>query len=392
MNKNNTYCVRIETRKEAVRDLFGRVITSVGGFRIEAVHSFADCDLLIMELGDHPEEDLNAVSALHSSGKSGEVFLTSESADPRIILGALRAGAREFFPQPINEQDVMAALVKFRRSRGAEGLRENRKGKIIDVIGTKGGIGATTVAVNLAVELAALPVNSTVALVDLNAPFGEVPLFLNLKPVLDWWEAARNISRLDATYLETLMIKHVSGVHVLSAPQRTSDQIKLQPGAMQNIFQLMQSMFDFILVDSGNKVEDLQKSILKISDTLFIVAGLTLPSIINLKRMLDLLGALGYPEPRAMEIIINRSGQKPGIEFEHVKEAIPGKVFWHLPHDYGTVTAAINKGEPIRTAAPGSVIAGKLAELAAAIAGAEGLMEDRTERHEQKKKRRFLFG
>ncbi len=104
------------------------------------------------------------------------------------------------------------------------------KGKVFTVFGAKGGVGTTTMAVNLATGMAQFKGNPSVALVDMNLLSGDVPLFLNMKSAFNWVEVARNISRLDATYLMSILQKHVSGVHVLPAPVMVGEETSMAPG------------------------------------------------------------------------------------------------------------------------------------------------------------------
>ncbi len=386
---NESYSVKIEAKKQATKDLLHRMAGSVEGFRVDSVSPAAECDLVIIELGENLETDFALIASLQQSGGVGEVYVTSANADPEILLRVLRAGVKEFFSQPIKEQDVTAALNKFKNSRSKRdaSLPTARKGKIINVLGTKGGMGTTTIAVNLAASLAELNNGIEIALVDMNVLFGEVPLFLNLKPAVDWAEAARNIARLDATYLENVLVKHQSRVQVLAGPTRGTDQLRIQPGDLQSIFRIMQPMFDFIVVDSGHRLDEIAKAILRMTHRLFLVSGLSLPALVNLKQITEILASLGYPRKEAIEVIINRSDQKSGIAFEEVKEAINGKVFWHMPNDYRSVMTAINKGEPLNIAAPRSKVAAKLAEIAAEVA----LRKDNGKKAGAKNGRFFLF-
>lgn len=366
---NNSYSIKIEAKKQTTQDSLYRMAGSVGGFHVSAGQA-AECDLVILELGEDLEADFSFIASLQQSGAIGEIYVTSADADPQMLLRALRAGVKEFFPQPIKQEDVAEALTRFKSARSENESRlPVKKGKIVTILGTKGGVGTTTIAVNLATSLAGLNDGIEIALVDMNAVFGEVPLFLNLKAAVDWAEVARNVTRLDPTYLDNVLLKHQSHVQVLAAPVLSADQLKVQSGDLQSVFRIMRSMFDFIVFDSGHRLDELSRGVLRMTDKLFLVSGLSLPALVNLKQVVEILASIGYPPKEAIEIIINRSDQKSGIAFEEVKEAINGKVFWHVPNDYRSATTAINKGEPLTISAPKSEIAAKLREMAAQIAG-----------------------
>ena len=168
------------------------------------------------------------------------------------------------------------------------------KGTVFTVFGAKGGVGTTTIAVNLATGLARLDGNYSVALLDMNILSGEVPLFLNVKPTFNWAEVARNISRLDATYLMSLLQRHASGVHVLPAPVRLAEEIGAAP-EIEKVLELMQSMFDFLVIDGGQCWGAYPDILIGISDKVLLVAIPSLPGVISLKRLIEAFHDLGYP-------------------------------------------------------------------------------------------------
>jgi len=130
------------------------------------------------------------------------------------------------------------------------------KGKIFTVFGAKGGAGTSTIAVNLATGMAQLKGNPSVALVDMNLLSGDVPLFLNMKSVFNWVEVARNISRMDATYLMTVLQKHASEVHVLPAPMKMGEDASSDSDLLskvERVLEIMRSIFDFVIIDGGRR-------------------------------------------------------------------------------------------------------------------------------------------
>ena len=196
------------------------IVSSLQGFRILNSSDPKPCDLLFIETGKDPDQDLKKIDSAKTSGSIKEIFLTSSRFESDFMIQALRLGVKEFFIQPIKKEEVAAALQKFRESQEIIVLesRNIRKGKIINVIGSKGGIGTTTVAVNLAISLAESKNPPMVALMDMNLLFGEIPIFLNLNSPFNWGEVAKNISRADATYLMSILSKHSSGIYVLPSP------------------------------------------------------------------------------------------------------------------------------------------------------------------------------
>jgi len=207
-----------------------------------------------------------------------------------------------------------------------------------------------------------------VALVDMNLLFGEVPLFLNVKPVFDWLEVSRNISRLDATYLMSVLLKHASGVHVLPSPATHIEDDAVAPQVIETLIKLMQAMFDFVVVDSGQSLDQLSKRVLQLSDRLVLVTIPSLPGIINVKRLLDTFRSFGYPTIERVEIVINRHNQKSGVSLEEAEKTLQKKIAWTIPNDYRNSMDAINRGEPLTVLAKSADITKALLDMASNLA------------------------
>ena len=384
MNTSHHLTIKIETKEKRVADELVRIISSLQGFQIHDPGTPGPCDLLILEIGNDADREFQRVHAILASRSAKEVFLTSTSADQQILIKAMRAGVREFFPQPLNEEEVINAMAKLKGSRSVEKSVEvpAKKGKIINVLGAKGGTGTTTVAVNLATGLASEAAGQSVALIDMNLIVGEVPLFLNIKPVFDWLEVAHNIARLDRTYLMSILLKHSSGVHVLPSPSKAMENSAPPAGVMQHLLKLMQEIFDFVVIDSGQAIDEISKIILKAADVNCIVAVPGLPCIVNSKRLLGAFRDLGYPREQNIEVIMNRFDQKSSITVAEAEKSLGKKIRWLVPNDYRCTMSAINSGEPLAVAATGTSVHRRIAAIALDLAG-------KTEHRKEKKR---LFG
>jgi pilus assembly protein CpaE len=243
-----------------------------------------------------------------------------------------------------------------------------KEGKIFTVFGTKGGVGTTTVAVNLAAAMARFDDKPSVALIDMNLLFGEVPVFLNMKPVFDWMEVARNTSRLDATYIMSILQRHSSGVHVLPTPIKVVEQFGLAPEVIEKVLNLVQTIFDFVIIDGGQSLGNVSKYIVGMSEKVLLITIPSLPGIINLKKMADAFVDLGYPRDDVM-VVLNRYNQKSGISIAEVKEMTKKDIQWTIPNDYRNTMSAINAGEPLTTMALNAEVTRKLIELAWSLGG-----------------------
>jgi pilus assembly protein CpaE len=359
--------VRLELKNEATRKELEESIASVKGFVFETSHKDSSpCDLLILETGADVQKDFQFIQSLQASGKAKEIFLTSPHLEPDLLLQALRAGIKEFFGQPIQREEVRNGLLKYRERK--EGLKqgggEKKKGKIINIIGSKGGVGTTTIAVNVATSLCDFNGSPSVALIDMNLFFGQIPVFLNIESSFNWGEVVRNITRVDATYLMSILSKHHSGVHVLPAPSTLDDVYEATPEIIERLLGFMRNVFDFILIDGGQRLDDVSLKILEMSDTVLLVAVLDLPCLTNAKRLLWTFQKLGFPPKEAVRMIVNRYQKKSAISLKEAEQAVGEEIRWLLPNDSPVTMSAINQGKPISEVGAASELSRSLRELA----------------------------
>lgn len=369
----NIISIRLEIKSQKVQEELEEIISSLGGFQIHRnspqMKNNGSYDLLVQEIGEDPKKELQMVNNLQMSGTVRDVFLTSSITSPETLLEALKVGARGFFPQPINKEEVRDALVKIKSFKENEKAASTagKRGKIIDVFGCKGGIGTTLIAANLATGIAELESTSSVALIDMNRFFGEISSMLNIEPVFDWIKVAKNIARLDETYLKSILSRHTSGIYILPSPVELTEDYPVSPQALEALLRLMQTLFDFIIIDSGKHLDDNSKAVMKISDTVLLVCVQSLPCVINLKKLQDTVRKYGYPRQENTGIIVNRFMKNADISLDMLEKGMDKKVLCSIPNVYKTTMSAINQGKPLCTMAQGTEIHKKFKELASAF-------------------------
>ncbi len=368
--------VKLEVKDRKAMENLKEVITSLGGFRIINSHGPQNpdnnfyCDLLILEVGEDIKKEFKLVQSIQNSNMAGEIFLTSSRTEPDVLLGALRMGAKEFFLQPVNKEEVRSSLIKFRerRAQAAQGEGKERKGKIINVLGSKGGVGTTTVAVNLAANFAKVSASmnggKASSLMDINLFFGEIPLFLDIKSSLNWGDIAKDISRLDPTYLMSILSKHPSGLYVLPSPSRLEGIQAATPGNIEILATQMQNTFDFIVIDSGHTLNDISLKILELSDIVLIVSVLNIPCLINVKKLFEIFYRLGYPDEQKIKVVLNRHQKKSMISLEEAEKSIDTRFFWVIPNDYEITMIAMNQGKTLESVEHKNAVAENLRKLA----------------------------
>jgi pilus assembly protein CpaE len=367
----NNLTVGLQIRNRKMRGDFETVLSSFRELSLEEFVSGKSYDLLILEIGEELERDFELIHSIQNSGLVQDFFLTSSNLQPELLIRALRSGAGEFIPQPMKREEVEAAVRKYldrKKSNGGVHGKSDKRGKVIHVIGSKGGVGTTTIAVNLAASLMkSSPPSVSVVLMDMNSLFGEIPVFLNIQPEFNWSEVARNISRLDSHYLMSILSKHKDGMYILPSPTGLDGIGVSSPGFIENILGFMRQVFDFIVIDGGQSLDEVSLKILEMSDSLFLIAILSLPCLTNVKRLLRTFEKLGYPRNEQIRIIINRYHKKSLISLKDAEAALNQKIYSLIDNDYPTTMSAINQGKTLDVIAPKAEVTKNIRSLASGI-------------------------
>ncbi len=237
-------------------------------------------------------------------------------------------------------------------------------GKIINVMGSKGGVGVTTVAVNLAVSLAEEKNIQSVALIDMNLLFGDIPLFLNIEPKYNWSDITKNITRLDTTFLNSILSTDSSGVCVIPSPSYLSKQKLANPDIIERLLNVMMKRFDYIIIDGGQSLDNISLKILEMSDTVLLVTVLNLSCLTNTHKLLKMFDDLGFSSERNIKIIANRFSKTSDISIKDAEATLEKEIFWTILNDYKTTVTALNRGKALAQFAPRKEITKNFRKLA----------------------------
>lgn len=303
------------------------------------------------------------IEALARAFPEAAVFATGSSVSADFVIEVFRAGAVEFLRRPIQPEDLSAALEKLLRLRRPS-PPVTRPGRITSVFSTKGGLGVTTVATNLAVCLAERAPGRTI-LIDLDTRQSDVATFLNLRPTYSVVDALENPDRLDASFLQGLVVRHASGLVVLPGPTRI-ERGQLVADQVQLVLEIIRSHFDHVVLDLRHDLDPGTIAALEASDTIFFLTGLTVSALRSGAAGLAAFRHLGLNLQRVKAVVM-REGTGEDVTIKHAHETLGLPIHWRTPSDYPTVVSAINSGEPVVTASPRSKIARNLRELAGSL-------------------------
>lgn len=303
------------------------------------------------------------VEALARTFPEAAVFVTGPSVSADFVIEVIRAGAVEFLRRPVQEGDLASALEKLLRIRRPT-LPAARPGRITSVFSTKGGLGVTTVATNLAVCLAERAPGRTI-LIDLDTRQSDVATFLNLRPTYSVVDALENPDRLDASFLQGLVVRHASGLVVLPGPTRV-ERGQLVAEQVKVMLEIIRSHYDHVMLDLRHDLDPGTITALEASDTILFLASLTVSALRSGAAGLAAFRHLGLNLQRVKAVIM-REGTGEDVTLKHAHETLGVPIHWRTPSDYPTVVSAINNGEPVVTASPRSKIARNLRELAGGL-------------------------
>ncbi len=361
--------VSLECKSDNIRGSFTEILTARRGIILTQTKGHSSADMVVLELDEgSPQRTFTAIRSTLSAGGQTEIFLTASRTDPQVILEAFRIGVKEFIPQPLNRQEVEAALARFEERAKAKNLTNEKKaGAVVSVIGAKGGIGTSTVATNLAMSLRQIAPRASVALVDLNRHDSDLSLFLDLPAPRGLRDLSEDISRLDETILRSVLAKHESGIDLLQSGYDGMDGVEPVPGCVLRTLDLMRSSYDYVFVDCGHILENATKEALDYSSSVMVVMTLSLPAIRRTKRLLELLHAAHYGSDK-ISLVVNRYSQQDEEILRHAEESLRQKLAGLIPNDYATVNSAISNGKPLKAVAPKAAVTQWYLQHAAALA------------------------
>ncbi len=373
-----TIAVKLNTKNYETAARLKDAVSAVPGFAI--ISNGVPCDVMFVEIGRDLDEDFMHIEQIRAKGLAREVFLTSSRKDPEVLLRALKTSVKEFFLQPVSKEEVVAALEKLKRSIDAEvsGKAIKKNGRLISVIGSKGGVGATTTAVNLAVSLKETEGENTVALMDMNPLPGGIHLFLDIKNSFSWAEGARDIARMDSTYLLNTLYKHPAGIHVLPSPSQPWGLETVTPDAMEKLIGLMRSAFDLIVVDGCKSFDELSLRMLALSDTILVVTELNLPALVNAKKLLETFEGLGLSRGKDIKVVVNRHQKNNMVSPEEAEKTMGTGIASMIPNDYETTMAAINNGKTLADVSRKSSVMENFRELAGVLLHKKAVKKDKS--------------
>jgi pilus assembly protein CpaE len=366
-------------------------------------------DVILMDINMPDMDGITATERLAAEAPDAAVVMMSVQGEADYLRRSMLAGAREFLVKPFSSDELTASIRQVfvreqeklsRRAAtpvmatggggGADGDAGDHDGRVIAVFSPKGGVGRTTIAVNMAIA-AATELGKSVLLMDGSFQFGDVGVLLNLNPKnKSIADLIPELEQGEPESLDTFVISHSAGVHVLLAPPSPEMAELITPTAVKRVLEALRRKHDLVIVDCTSWFNDTTLSILDAADVVLTILSLEITSIKNMRLFLEVAEQLGY-EPSKIKLVLNRADSSLGIRVTDVENSIGRKVDHTIVSDGRSVVYALNRGVPFFLSNREAQVSQDILRLAQSVAGEPAAVPSAEARKTVQKKSLFSF-
>jgi pilus assembly protein CpaE len=344
-----------------------------------------DPDVVLMDINMPGMDGIATSERLAALLPSASVIMMSVQGEADYLRRSMLAGAREFLVKPFSADELTTSIRKVherereKQARTADRVevgaraplaadRPARAGDVVTIFSPKGGVGRTTLAVNLAV--ASVQLGRQVALVDGSLQFGDVAVMLNLDPRhRSLADLVPEIAAGVPESLETALVRHDSGMDVLLAPPTPETAELITPAYMRGVLERLRQDHDLVVVDTPPILNDMTLTLLDVADRILAMLTLEITNIRNVRLFLDVARQLGYDD--RLDLVLNRADSSLGIRVADVERSIGRKVDHSIVSDGRSVVYALNRGIPFVISSPEAQVSQDLVRLARDLSGVE---------------------
>lgn len=302
------------------------------------------CNVFIVDVSENDKRILEYVNKVSIDKPFCKFILISYDISTNFIVDVLRSGAKEFIGKPLIKEELLNAVKKIAKQYFESGSLYNRS-RIIATYSNKGGLGKTTLAVNLAKELSSIT-NEKVLLIDLNMHLGDVTAFMNVTPSYDLKYIIDNIEKVENDeefLLGTIEQYKFSNLYILADSPYREVTFDINSQDITKLLKILRNTFAYIIIDMSSSLDTKFKAVCDESDLILLVTTANIATLRNCKRCLSLFEKFGYLDNKT-ELIINRFINNEDYRSEDIELLLNKKVFWKIPNSYFTIIEAINKG------------------------------------------------
>ena len=320
-------------------------------------------DICIIDMTDGSAIALALAERIRNSLAGIHLFFVADKVESQALLQALRVGAADFLCRPL---DTGALRNPVKRALGHRS-RGGKRARIISISSRKGGMGATTIAANLAERIASIT-PERVALMDLKLNTGDASILCGLQGNYSIPDLMKDLNRLDESLLLSSLIRHPDGFYVAPAPSDSKEAQNMKAQDLEKVMGVMQEYMDYIIADISHEYDPLSACMMDISDKILLVTAQNVPALKAAMQSLRLFGEVGYG-PDKVKILLNRYSSKEELEIKDVEQVLEREVYACIGLDHITASKAANKGSLLGTDFPDSTMSRDIEGLARKLTG-----------------------
>jgi pilus assembly protein CpaE len=366
-------------------------------------------DIVLMDINMPDMDGIATTEQLSRDIPTASIIMMSVQGEADYLRRSMLAGAREFLVKPFSSDELTASIrgvfgrEREKQSRivaagpagssvGTAQTESGEPGQVVAIFSPKGGVGRTTVAVNLAVA-AATELGKKVVLVDGSFQFGDVGVLLNLNPknksIADLAPELDQAGN-DVESIDTFVINHSAGIRVLLAPPSPEMAELIKPDGIRRVLEALRMSHDLVVVDCTAFFNDTTLAILDAADTILTMLSLEITSIKNMRLFLEVADQLGY-EGGKVRLVLNRADSALGIKVTDVEHSIGRKVDETIVSDGRSVVYALNRGVPFFLSNREAQVSQDILRLARAVVGERAQVAPATENERKVAQKKSLF-
>lgn len=303
----------------------------------------------------------NRLALLRESFPDAAYFVVASDQSPKHIIEVMKAGVAEYLVTPIDTKVLHNAVEDIRAKLANAG--KIARGSVYSFISSKGGLGASVIAVNTAYALAQKK-GAAVALLDLSLQSGDASVMLDVLPETSISDLVKNFHRMDASFLSAAMTKAFKQLDFLAAPTSPNECQGIHAEHISAIIELGKKLYDHLAIDcTSMQINECSLEAFDASEKIFVVIDLSVPAIRNAARLCELLEKHRVPSDK-VEVIANRFIKGGTLSLAEVEKTLEKRVSWLFPNDFKSVISSINKGIPLLKFSPGCPLSKNLSSFA----------------------------
>jgi pilus assembly protein CpaE len=328
-------------------------------------------DIILMDINMPVMDGIEATEKISVRYPDISIVMITVQGELEYIKKAMVAGARDYLVKPFTADQLINSVKKVHQMESRKNRKKppavSSKPKVLSVYSPKGGIGTSTIAVNLAVMMQQLTGKKTV-LLDLDLQSSDIAVMMDLNLSKTISDIVQDIGFLDWDILNEYLYKHSSGVDVLLAPSEPQYAELVKPEYIEKIIKLLKQHYDFIVIDTSCILDAFNLSLMNLSDEILLVLALELPTVRRVKKIGELLRELGVSNN--VRYVLNRSSDEIGLNRKEVEKHLNITIDNHISSNGKVAISALNRGNPFVISNHTSKISDDIKKLALNCAGA----------------------